>query len=326
MSLKRGCRLALEDGTVFYGWGFGATGETTGEVVFNTSMTGYQEILTDPSYKGQIVTMTYPMIGNYGTNPVDVESNKPFVEGFIIKHLSPLESNWRSRQKLEQYLADYGVIGLEGIDTRALVRKLRIYGVMKGILSTEDRSDRELIELARQSPGLEGIDLVKEVTAEKSYLWSEGLSRLGESKPLCEPKRYVIAYDFGIKRNILRHLVEQGNKVKVVPAETPGEEVLAEKPDGVFLSNGPGDPGAVTYAIENARRLVGKVPLFGICLGEQFLGWGLGGKTFKLKIRSSGREPTGAESIYRTSGDYRTKSWVLRGYRLPKGSGYYFDA
>ncbi len=288
MESRRICRLALEDGSVFTGYAFGASGEATGEVVFNTSMTGYQEILTDPSYRGQIVTMTYPMIGNYGTNPEDVESGRPYVAGFIVKRLSHLDSNWRSRERLERYLQRHGLVGLEGIDTRALVRELRIQGVMKGILSTEDRTDRELVDAARQSPGLVGIDLVKEVTTERAYEWTEGRVHLGEAWKVVEPKRSVIAYDFGIKRNILRHLVEQGNRVKVVPADTPASAVLAEKPDGVFLSNGPGDPAAVTYAIEQTRELLGKVPLFGICLGHQILGLALGGETFKLKFGHRG--------------------------------------
>ncbi len=288
MSSKRICRLALEDGTVFTGWAFGASGETVGEVVFNTSLTGYQEILTDPSYRGQIVTMTYPMIGNYGTNELDVESRQPFVAGFVVKRLSHLASNWRSTARLEEYLERHEIVGIEGIDTRALVRMLRIRGVMKGVLSTQDRSDWELVQIARESPGMEGADLVREVTVEQSYAWSEGLVQPGEAKRAVEAKRYVIAYDFGVKRNILRHLAEQGNRVKVVPATTPAEEVLAEKPDGVFLSNGPGDPAAVTYAIENTRKMIGRVPLFGICLGHQILGLALGAKTYKLKFGHRG--------------------------------------
>jgi carbamoyl-phosphate synthase small subunit len=288
MSSKRICRLALEDGTVFTGWAFGASGETVGEVVFNTSLTGYQEILTDPSYRGQIVTMTYPMIGNYGTNELDVESRQPFVAGFVVKRLSHLASNWRSTARLEEYLERHEIVGIEGIDTRALVRMLRIRGVMKGVLSTEDRSDWELVQVARQSPGMEGADLVREVTVEQSYAWSDGLIQPGEEKRAVEAKRYVIAYDFGVKRNILRHLAEQGNRVKVVPATTPAEEVLAENPDGGFLSNGPGDPAAVTYAIENTRKMIGRVPLFGICLGHQILGLALGAKTYKLKFGHRG--------------------------------------
>jgi carbamoyl-phosphate synthase small subunit len=288
MNSKRICRLALEDGTVFTGWAFGASGETVGEVVFNTSLTGYQEILTAPSYRGQIVTMTYPMIGNYGTNELDVESRQPFVAGFVVKRLSHLASNWRSTARLEDYLERQGIVGIEGIDTRALVRMLRIRGVMKGVLSTQDSSDWELVQIARESPGMEGADLVKEVTVEQSYAWSEGLIQPGEEMRAVEAKRYVIAYDFGVKRNILRHLAEQGNRVKVVPATTPAEEVLAEKPDGVFLSNGPGDPAAVTYAIENTRKMIGRVPLFGICLGHQILGLALGAKTYKLKFGHRG--------------------------------------
>jgi len=289
MGLRRTCRLALEDGSIFAGYAFGASGEAVGEVVFNTSMTGYQEILTDPSYRGQIVTMTYPMIGNYGTNAVDIESCRPFVAGFIVKSLSRLASNWRSEECLEAYLNRHGLVALEGIDTRALVRKLRMQGVMKGILSTEDRSDAELVEAARQSPGLEGIDLVKEVTVEEPYKWEdEGTFHLGAQAKRSKAKRRVVAYDFGIKRNILRNLVDEGNQIKVVPASTPAEDVLKEKPDGVFLSNGPGDPAAVKYAVENTRQLLGKIPLFGICLGHQILGLALGGRTFKLKFGHRG--------------------------------------
>lgn len=288
MAKQTRCRLALEDGSVFTGRAFGASGESTGEVVFNTSMTGYQEILTDPSYRSQIVTMTYPMMGNYGTNSEDVESRQPFVSGFVVRQVSPLDSNWRSQESLEAYLDRYGIIGISGIDTRALVRKLRIQGVMKGILSTLDRTDRELVEMAQQSRGIVGVDLVKEVTTDQSYEWLEGRIRLGSPSSLKKLTRYVIAYDFGVKRNILRSLVEQGNRLKVVPADTPAEQVLEEKPDGVFLSNGPGDPEAVTYAIENTRKLIGKVPLFGICLGHQILGLALGGKTYKLKFGHRG--------------------------------------
>lgn len=288
MESRTMCRLALEDGSVFYGTSFGASGQSSGEVVFNTSMSGYQEILTDPSYRGQIVTMTYPMMGNYGTNPEDVESRQPFVSGFIVKRLSHLDSNWRSTAALQDYLEKNGIVAIEGIDTRALVRKLRTQGVMKGIISTRDCSDRELVQSAKESPGLVGIDLVKEVTTPEPYEWNQGRGDWA-SDGVCEnPSRFIIAYDFGIKQNILRNLADQGNRIKVVPATTPAEEVLAEKPDGVFLSNGPGDPEPVTYAIENTRKLIGEVPLFGICLGQQILGLALGGKTYKLKFGHRG--------------------------------------
>lgn len=277
--------LVLEDGTVFQGQSFGATGEKTGEIVFNTSLTGYQEILTDPSYKGQIVTMTYPLIGNYGVNDEDIESQIPQVEAFIVRENSQIASNFRSQSKLDDYLKKHNIIGIEGIDTRMLTRRLRIHGSLKGIISTSDSNQESLIKKAKECLGVEGVDLVKVVTCKKPYLWNE--SKWAE-KDAPKPKYNVVAYDFGIKFNILRNLQLVGCKVTVVPAKTPAEDVLALKPDGIFLSNGPADPAAVTYAIENIKKLIGKKPMFGICLGNQLLGLALGGRTYKLKFGHHG--------------------------------------
>ena len=290
--------LALADGTVFEGEQFGATGETVGEVVFNTSMTGYQEVLTDPSYKGQIVTMTYPLIGNYGCNEADVESIGPQVEGFVVREYSAYHSNWRSKWSLDTYLSEHDIIGIQGIDTRALTRRLRVHGVMNGCLSTEDLNPESLVAKAKAWHGLVGWDLVQRVTCPNPYAWRNSCqpsavshqqeNRLAESqKPKAESHK-VIALDFGIKYNILRQLTEHGCEVQVVPAKTAAEEILAAAPDGVFLSNGPGDPMPVGYAIETIRGLMDKKPLFGICLGHQLLGLALGGKTFKLKFGHRG--------------------------------------
>ncbi len=282
--------LALADGKVFYGKAFGATGEVSGEVVFNTSMTGYQEILTDPSYCGEIVTMTYPLIGNYGVNLEDVESQRPHLSGFIVKELCDFPSNWRSEISLDAYLKEHGVVGVQGIDTRALVRHIRDKGAQTGVLSSIDLDPDSLVEKARRAPGLVGRDLVKAVTTKEIYNWTEGLWQLGTGFICMErpPRFKVVAYDFGIKRNILRNLVGAGCDVTVVPADTPAEDVLNMKPDGVFLSNGPGDPEPLTYAQENIRKLLGKTPIFGICLGHQLLALALGGKTYKLKFGHRG--------------------------------------
>jgi len=281
--------LALADGQVYVGRSFGSEGEAVGEVVFNTSMTGYQEILTDPSYEGQMVAMTYPEIGNVGVNPEDVESRKPFVKGFIVKEYSPVPSNWRATQSLHQYMKDHGIVGIEGIDTRSLVRQLRDRGSQEGIISTVQQSHEELIAKAQRSPGLLGRDLVKEVTCQEPYGWNEGKWELGKGyQPKGQSVYSVVAYDYGIKFNILRGLVESGCDVRVVPAWTPAEDVLAENPDGIFLSNGPGDPDAVPYGKEIVQRLVDKKPIFGICLGHQILGLALGGKTYKLKFGHHG--------------------------------------
>ncbi len=291
---KRQAMLVLADGTAFTGTAFGADGEAVGEVVFNTSLSGYQEIITDPSYRGQIVTMTAPEIGNCGVNPEDVESSRPWIEGLVVKECSPLPSNWRARQSLDAYLAEWGVVGIEGLDTRALTKHLRDSGAQEGVISTVDLDANRLTAKAKASPGLVGRDLVRDVTCEKPYQWTEGPWRssahpstlAGEGRVGGRPQ--VVVYDFGVKRNILRCLVGVGCDVRVVPATTPASEVLASKPDGVVLSNGPGDPAAVGYAIDAARELVGRVPLFGICLGQQLLGLALGGTTSKLKFGHHG--------------------------------------
>ena len=286
--------LALADGRIFRGKAFGAQGEVDGEVVFNTSMTGYQEVITDPSYCGQMVVMTHPLIGNYGINQEDFESERPHLSAFIIKELCAAPSNWRSQGTLHDFLTKYGVVGIQGIDTRALTRHIREAGAQQALLSTTESDPVKLIERARNLPGLEGRDLVKEVTCHKSYDWNEGEWKLkngisGFQNPTIDEKtHFVIAYDFGIKKNILRMLTQAGCRVKVVPASMPAQEVLAMNPDGIFLSNGPGDPSAVTYAAENVKQLIGKVPLFGICLGHQILTLALGASTYKLRFGHHG--------------------------------------
>jgi carbamoyl-phosphate synthase small subunit len=281
--------LLLEDGTVFEGTSFGAEGTRCGEVVFNTAMTGYQEILTDPSYHEQIITMTYPMIGNTGTNPLDWESRKLFAAGFIVKENCPFESNWRSKDGLSDYLKESGVVGLEGIDTRKLVRHIRTQGAMRGIISSTEIKIASLKKTLDAYPGLVGRDIVLDVTSKKPYKWDKGVvDAITDTELLPEPRFKVVAYDYGMKTNILRLLRSQGCAVEVVPAQTPAKDVLKRKPDGVFLSNGPGDPAAVSYAIQSVRDLLGQLPIFGICLGQQILALALGGTTYKLKFGHRG--------------------------------------
>ncbi len=281
--------LALSDGTVFEGDHFGALGETLGEVVFNTGMTGYQEVITDPSYTGQIVTMTYPLIGNYGCNDADVESIGPQVEGFIVREYSSHYSNWRSNLSLDNYLRQYGIIGIQGIDTRALTRRLRLHGVMNGVLSTVTNDSQSLVKKAQTWPGLIGADLAQKVTCTQSYSWNDPGKELNDAlSPRFIPQFRVVAMDFGIKYNILRQLARHGCEVQVVSAHTSADEILAYNPDGIFLSNGPGDPEPVNYAVKTIKQLIGKKPIFGICLGHQLLGLAFGGKTFKLKFGHRG--------------------------------------
>ena len=281
--------LALADGAWYEGVSFGAEGEAGGEVVFNTSMSGYQEILTDPSYKGQMVTMTYPLIGNYGVNAEDVESGRPWAEGLIVKEASLYPSNWRSHGSLDSYLKSYNIVGIQGIDTRALTRHLRDYGAQQGIISTTDTDPESLVRKAAARPSMAGQDLAKVVSCTEPYEAKQTSWDLekgyGESRNPC---LHVVAYDFGIKRNILRILSTLACKVTVVPATATWREVMELRPDGVLLSNGPGDPEPVTYAVENIKGLLDKVPIFGICLGHQLLGLALGGRTYKLKFGHHG--------------------------------------
>ena len=285
--------LLLQDGTVFKGKSFGAKGQMCGEVVFNTSMTGYQEILTDPSYNEQIITMTYPLIGNYGTNIDDYESKRVYARGFIVKEACGYPSNWRTQQSLSDYLKKHNVIGLEGIDTRMLVRHIRTEGAMNGIIATEG-SIAVLKNKLEKYPGLVGRDIVKNITTKRPYKWNKPVIDILAEKQRRHTKynightKKVIAFDFGVKHNILRLLVSHGCRVVVVPANTSAKEVLRQKPDGVFLSNGPGDPAPVSYAIDTTKALLGKVPIFGICLGHQILALALGGKTYKLKFGHRG--------------------------------------
>jgi carbamoyl-phosphate synthase small subunit len=291
--MTKTAKLALEDGTVFAGEALGARGEVDGEVVFNTSMTGYQEILTDPSYRGQIVTMTYPEIGNYGVNDQDVESHRPHLAGFIMRENSRIVSNFRAQGSLNEYLERYGIVGMSGIDTRSLVRRIRIHGAMKGVLSTSDLDDARLVAKAQASPGLVGRDLVREVVPAESRVWEETLSEWAALPSPHEPAgascgKHVVALDYGMKWNIARHLRDTGCRVTIVPGTATAAEVLALEPDGVFLSNGPGDPEPLDYAVETIRGLLGKKPIFGICLGHQLLGLACGAKTFKLKFGHRG--------------------------------------
>ncbi|HVZ82445.1 MAG TPA: glutamine-hydrolyzing carbamoyl-phosphate synthase small subunit [Terracidiphilus sp.] len=285
--------LALEDGRIFLGQGYGAPGECQGEVVFNTSLTGYQEIATDPSYAGQIVVLTNPQIGNYGTNQADNEAAKPFIEGLIVREFSAVSSNWRSEQVTDEYMERYSVPVLAEIDTRALVRHLRTHGVMRGVISTDVSNPEALVQKARSIRKMDGTDLAKVVSTRSIYTFDHDDARNQSGDPLLsaaidKPLLNVVAYDFGIKQNILRMLTREGCKVTVVPAETSAEDVLALKPNGVFLSNGPGDPEPVEYAVQSIRNMMGRVPIFGICLGHQLCGLALGGKTYKLKFGHHG--------------------------------------
>ncbi len=290
--------LALEDGKYFEGESFGATGTRIGEICFNTAMTGYQEVLTDPSYRGQIVAMTYPLIGNYGVNSLDQESRSPHVRGFVIEELSETPSNWRSEMSLDEYLRNWDIPGMQGVDTRALTRHLRTRGAMKACFTTEGMSVDEAVRRAVEGEGVIGMDYVKEVSTPEIYQWDPDdklsqpwsiVSGNGDIKPKLPPIRFrIVAYDYGIKQNILRLLRQKGFGVTVVPASTTAEEALAQNPDGIFLSNGPGDPSALPYAHKTVGDLMGKKPIFGICLGHQILGFAFGGSTFKLKFGHRG--------------------------------------
>jgi carbamoyl-phosphate synthase small subunit len=283
--------LALEDGTVFEGRSFGAPAERSGEVVFNTAITGYQEIFTDPSYTGQIVILTNPQIGNYGTAASDNEAAKPHIEGLVVREFSAVTSNWRSDTEARNFLSQSNIPVVSNLDTRALVRHLRSRGVMRGVLSAIEKDGNKLVEKARSIPSMTGLDLATRVSTHESYQWCEGVAKCSPSDHTsadAEPRFHVVAYDFGIKKNILRRLVHSGCRVTVVPSLTSSEDVMALKPDGVFLSNGPGDPEPLHDQIANVRKLIGKTPIFGICLGNQILGLALGGKTYKLKFGHRG--------------------------------------
>ena len=301
MKISPPALLALEDGTLWHGRGFGATGLTTGEIVFNTSLSGYQEILTDPSYHGQVITFTMPHIGNYGTTPEDDESGRVWAAGVVVRSLSPVVSNWRARQSLPDYLAERNVVGITDVDTRALVRHIRTHGAMRCALASGDAlaelSDpTDLVEVARQARDMNGLDLAREVSCAEPYNWTEaqdwwkapGSPGQKSASTLTDAPYKVVAYDFGIKRNILRLLAEHGCAVTVVPADTTAVDVLALNPDGIFLSNGPGDPSAVGYAIENVQELLGQKPMFGICLGHQIMSLALGAESFKMKLDHRG--------------------------------------
>ena len=321
--MPRIAKLALEDGTVFTGTAFGAEGEVDGEVCFNTSMTGYQEILTDPSYRGQIVTMTYTQIGNYGVNAEDVESGKPHLAGFIVRENSRRVSNFRADGDLDGYLKHWNIVGLEGIDTRALVRRLRIQGAMKGVLSSVDLDDGRLVAKAKASPGLVGRDLVQEVIPKKAVDWTESLSRWTALRAVEYPKPgpnspHIVALDYGMKWNIARHLFSMGCRVTILPGKATADEVLALNPDGVFLSNGPGDPEPLHYAQETIRGLLGKKPIFGICLGHQLLSLACGAKTYKLKFGHRGaNQPVMNNATNRVEITTQNHGFAVDGDSLP---------
>jgi carbamoyl-phosphate synthase small subunit len=288
-------KLALEDGSVFPGYAFGAEGTTTGEVVFNTSMTGYQEILTDPSYRGQIVTMTYPEMGNYGINEEDVESRAPHLAGFIVRNVSRVASNFRSSETLGQYLKKNNIVGISDVDTRAIVKRIRTTGALRGVISSAELDSEKLVEMAKSAPGLLGRDLVQEVLPEQPVCWENHLSEWWNTRTDAQaPEQpgpdapHIVALDFGMKWNIARHLFDQGCRVTVLPGTSTPEQVIAQNPDGVFLSNGPGDPEPVAYAIDTIKALLGKYPIFGICLGHQLFALACGAKTFKMKFGHRG--------------------------------------
>jgi carbamoyl-phosphate synthase small subunit len=283
--------LALEDGTVFEGTSFGGSAQRTGEVVFNTAITGYQEIFTDPSYCGQIVVLTNPQIGNYGANEADNESVSPFIEGLVVREISPAASNWRADDKAEHFLSRFGIPVMADVDTRRLVRLLRDRGAMRGVIAVGEQNPDQLVQTARNSPSMAGQNLVSRVSTDCPYNWTQGIEPVSSSDKQANPETaqyHVVAYDFGIKRNILRHLVQIGSRVTVVPSDASTEDVLALNPDGVFLSNGPGDPEPLVRQAGEIKKLIGKVPVFGICLGHQILGLALGGKTYKLKFGHHG--------------------------------------
>jgi carbamoyl-phosphate synthase small subunit len=314
--------LALADGTLWPGVAFGGRGERAGEVVFNTSLTGYQEILTDPSYHGQLVVLSQPHIGNYGTNPDDDESARAWAAGLIVRAASPTVSNWRADRPLDDYLRERGVVGIAEVDTRALIRHIRDHGAQNAAVSSTNPDPAHVVALARAAPDMNGLDLARDVTCAEPYHWAAGDGRGFETNGHAPPARgyHVVAYDYGLKRNILRLLAAHGCRVTVVPASTPAADVLALQPDGVFLSNGPGDPAAVTYAIDAVRALLGRVPIFGICLGHQILGLALGGQTYKLKFGHRGGNqpvqhlPTGHVEI-----SSHNHGFAVRAGSLPPG-------
>jgi carbamoyl-phosphate synthase small subunit len=283
--------LALEDGSVFEGRAFGARLQRFGEVVFNTAITGYQEVFTDPSYTGQIVVLTAPQIGNYGANEGDNESPRPCIEGLVVREISSIASNWRSEETADAFLARHGIPAIAEVDTRRLVRKLRMGGVMRGVIGPGDTNPQDLVDAARRSPSMAGLDLATKVSTKERYEWTEAVTPCSPSDrlPKAAPAEFhVVAYDFGMKRNILRRLVHSGCRVTVVPAGATAEDVMAQKPDGVFLSNGPGDPEPLEFQAAQVRKLIGRAPIFGICLGHQILGLAMGAKTFKLKFGHRG--------------------------------------
>jgi carbamoyl-phosphate synthase small subunit len=313
--------LVLEDGREFRGWRFGASSDAVGEVVFNTAMTGYQEILGDPSYAGQIVVMTYPMIGNYGIAPEDFESQKVYLKGLIVKEPSRIASNWRHQKTLDDYLYEHDVPGFYGLDTRALVRHLRDHGAMRGVFADVKHKAKDLIARAKASPEMSGCDLATGVSCAKSYAWTEPPVRLVADAPAAAPhgKFHVVVYDFGVKRNILRQLVGMGCEVTVVPSITTAKDVLALKPDGVVLSNGPGDPAPVKGAVDNVKALLGKVPIFGICLGHQILGIATGATTYKLKFGHHGaNHPVMDKTTGKVEITSQNHGFAIDAQKLPK--------